>query len=89
MVRISYSKNYPYNEGNLREPRRNRVIVLEDLNFLFDESEIKEIKKMWNLNLSLQYMSEYLERDPDEIVLAIMHLAREDRITKRRGGLKG
>lgn len=89
LVRTSYSKNYPYNEGNMREPRRNRVIVLENLNFIFDESEIREIKKMWELDLSINYMSEYLERDSDEIVLAIMHLAREERITQRRGGLKG
>jgi hypothetical protein len=87
MARAKVVKNYPYNEANLREPRKNRVIVLENLNFIFDEYELKDIKKMWNLELSVSYMSEYLNRDSDEILLALIHLAREDRITRRKAGL--
>jgi hypothetical protein len=87
MARAKVIKNFPYNEGNLRKPRMNRVIILENLNFFFDESELNEIKKMWKSNLSVNYMSDYLERDPDEIILAIIHLAREDRISPRRGGI--
>lgn len=72
-----------------REPRRNRVIVLEDLNFFWDESELNEMAEIWRQGFSVYYISEYFERDPDEILLALMHLARQERIRRRKGGLFG
>lgn len=72
MARGKYTKKQPFNDGCLREARLNRVCCCEDLDFYFDESELKQIKKMWNMELSLDYMSQYLNgRDPDEIIIAI------------------
>lgn len=73
----------------LREARMNRVIVLEDLDFLWDRSELREIVQMWQKNFSLHYMAEYLEREPDEIFLALLHLSRNKRIEARKGGILG
>jgi hypothetical protein len=69
------------------EPRLNRVCVLEDLDFWWDEWELKDIKKMWKMELSINYMAEHFDRDPDEVILAIIHLAREEKIIRRKSGL--
>jgi hypothetical protein len=79
----------PNREGYLLNPRRNRVIVLEDMNFIWEQSDLREIKKMWKMNLSVKYMADYFDRDPDEILLALIHLAKDDRIKNRIYGLKG
>lgn len=74
---------------NLQEARRNRVIVLEDLNFLWDQVELKLVEKMWKEGESVGSIIEKADRDPDEILLALIHLAREDKIKHRKGGLFG
>lgn len=79
----------PIKSALLREPRRNRVIVLEDLNFIWDKKELLEMVEMWEQGKSVIAISNYFDRDPDEILLALMHLAKEDRITSREGGLFG
>lgn len=77
------------NEALFRDARLNRVCVLEDLNFYWDERELKEMKKMWKRNAGVERMAVHFDRDPDEVVLAIVHLARDDKITARKTGLKG
>jgi hypothetical protein len=72
-----------------RSPRKNRIVILEDINFIWDEPELKEVRKMWKKGVSVISMAEHFERDPDEVLLAIMHLARNDKITARKSGLKG
>ena len=69
--------------------RKKRVIVLEDLNFVWDAPELSELSVMWIDGVSVEEIAEHFDRDPDEVVLAIMHLAREDKITARKSGLKG
>ncbi|GKU81227.1 helix-turn-helix domain containing protein [Niallia sp. NCCP-28] len=64
--------------------RRNIVIVLEEVNFIWDRSELKEIVQMWKKGISLWEMGEYFGRDPDEVMLACIHLAKEKRIQYRR-----
>lgn len=66
-----------------------KVIVLDGLDFLWDSEELREVALMWKKGFSIYYMSEYLKRDPDEILLALMHLSRVGRITSRAGGLLG
>lgn len=73
----------------LIDARQNRVIVCEDMNFFWDEPELKDLKKMWDLTLSMEYMAEYFDRDPDEVLFALVHLARLDKIDRRKGGLLG
>lgn len=87
MARDTYSKDYPYNEGNFRDSRMNRIIVLENLNFIWDRSELIEIKRMWKKDVSMIAIAEHFKRDPDEVLLALIHLAREDKINRRKGGL--
>lgn len=63
-----------------REPRAKRVIVLEDLNFVWDESELDEIVSMVNKGTDLFQIGQHFKRDPDEVLLAFVHLARKDKI---------
>jgi hypothetical protein len=66
--------------------RKNRVLVCEGLDFWWDELELNVIVKMWKGGLSINQMADRFERDPDEVLLAIIHLAREDLIMTRTGG---
>jgi hypothetical protein len=74
---------------SLKKPRKNRVIVLEDLNFIWDELELQEIAQLWQEGVPVKKIAEFFERDPDEVLLALIHLAREEKIESRSGGLKG
>ena len=69
------------------EARQKRVCVLEDLNFYWEEKELNSIKKMWIQELSVYYMAAFFDRDPDEILLAIIHLAKGKVIEKRQSGI--
>ncbi|MBO0962368.1 hypothetical protein J1P26_21935 [Neobacillus sp. MM2021_6] len=69
--------------------RKKRVVILEDLDFVWDQPELNEIAQMWNRSLSVNYMAEHFNRDPDELLMAIIHLARNDKLVPRKYGLKG
>jgi len=79
----------PYFGGPLIEARKNRVVVLEELDFIWDEPDLKILVRQWNAGVSVEESAEYFGRDPDEILLAIIHLARNYKISRRKGGLKG
>lgn len=64
-------------------------LALEGLDFTFDEADLPEIKRMWEEGLSIWDMARAYERDPDEITVLIMSLAREGKIEPRPGGAKG
>lgn len=72
-----------------KDPRKNRVIVLEDLNFVWDEEELFDMKCKWDEGESIMQVSQYFDRDPDEVVIALIHLARKSKISGRKGGLFG
>jgi hypothetical protein len=67
--------------------RQHNIIILEHLDFLWDWSELRELCVIWERGLSSKYASNYFERPMAEIVLAVMHLARINKIKRRRGGL--
>jgi hypothetical protein len=69
--------------------RKNRIIVLEEMNFVWDKHQLNELSEMWADGESIEGIAEHFDRDPDEILLALIHIAREDKITARRTGLKG
>lgn len=76
-------------KNGLKNPRKNRVLVLEDLDFLWDRPELKEMVQLWEQNLSVSEISEHFERDGDEILVALIHLGREGKLKGRKGGLFG
>jgi ABC-type ATPase with predicted acetyltransferase domain len=70
-----------------RDARKNRVIVCEGLNFFWDEPELKQLAMMWKRCDGIEIIAKYFKRDPDEIIIALIHLARNDKINRRKGGL--
>jgi hypothetical protein len=44
---------------------------------------------MWTRGTSVDIIARHFERDPDEVLIALIHLAREDKIKARKSGLKG
>lgn len=79
----------PKNERTQKAPPRNRIIVLEELDFIWDEGDLTKVARMWRKGFSIQSIAEEFGRDPDEILLAIIHLAKSERIDARPGGLGG
>ncbi|MGM0903090.1 MAG: hypothetical protein ACQEXB_18575 [Bacillota bacterium] len=76
-------------ESYFAEARKCRVIVLEDLDFVWDEEELEDIAFCWQEGMSVRAIANRFKRDPDEILLALIHLAREERIKQREKGLMG
>lgn len=68
-------------EAYMQRKRRNLNLVLEELDFTWDEWELRELARMNDEGASIQEMNEVFEReDPDEVFLALFHLARQGRI---------
>lgn len=70
-------------------PKSRLVIILDDLDLSFYPWELKEIADMWGDGWSVKRMAKHYDKDPDEIVLALMHLARQRVIDRRPGGALG
>jgi hypothetical protein len=69
--------------------RRNIYIALEDLDFIWDESEIPDIERMWNAGFSVWDIANACERDADEVAILIMDRVRQGYIEPRKGGIFG
>jgi hypothetical protein len=54
------------------------VQLFNDLSIEFSGDMMKEIKKRYNEGYSFEEIGEYTKRDPDEIFLALFHIARQD-----------
>ena len=69
---------------------RNLRIVCEEMNFFWKASDLKKLAILWNEGMCPRKMAAYFDRDdPDEIILAIVQLAKDGLIDRREGGLFG
>ncbi|WP_156319875.1 hypothetical protein [Bacillus sp. FJAT-18017] len=59
------------------------------MDFVWDEPDLIYLAAIWRENQSVLNMAKHFKRDPDEIILALIHLAREKEIKRRPSGLKG
>lgn len=76
-------------ESYYPDARKCRVLVLEDLDFLWEEADLDEMASCWKRGMSVKSIAKRFKRDPDEILLALIHLARKDKIKQRESGLMG
>lgn len=65
------------------------VVVLEDLDFVWRESQVKEAAEMWKKGIPLDLIASNFGKEVDEAALLIMHLVRQRVIKKRKGGAFG
>jgi hypothetical protein len=73
------------NDGFI-SPRKKRIVILEDIDFVWDQCELNKIVQMWETDVPIIKMGERFDRYPDEVLMAIVHLARKDKLEFRNIG---
>ncbi|MCU4992373.1 helix-turn-helix domain-containing protein [Bacillus cereus] len=71
----------------MKKSRRNLYIALEELDLVFDESEVIRLRKMWNEDKNIIEIATELERHQLEIAALIMDQADKNKIKSRPMGL--
>lgn len=61
-----------YNKGYTRN---NLVVCLEDINFHWTKGKLIDLAELWKDGRSYREMAAFFKRDPDEVVIAFLHLA--------------
>lgn len=73
-------------EKNYFTTSRSKIyIALEDLDFIWDERDVYKVEALWKDGTSIWAIAEKMNRDPDEIAVLIMDLARKEKVSKGRG----
>jgi len=77
-------------DGTKYRPRVKLYIALEDADFSWYPQDVEKVRRLWAEGKSVYQISKAFDnRDPDEVTLLIMDLARRQRISKRPGGAIG
>ncbi|PFR72891.1 helix-turn-helix domain containing protein [Bacillus cereus] len=71
----------------MKKSRRNLYIALEELDLVFDESEVIRLKEMWNEDKGILEIAKELGRHQLEIAALIMDQADKNIIKSRPMGL--
>lgn len=75
--------------GDKCAPPEPLYIAMEDLDFTFYHFEIADVIEMWVDGRTLDEISRKMKRDPDEVAILLMDLARKKKIPKRQDGVFG
>nr|WP_163247873.1 MULTISPECIES: helix-turn-helix domain-containing protein [Bacillus cereus group] len=71
----------------MKKSRRNLYIALEELDLVFDESEVIRLQEMWKEDKGILEIAKELERHQLEIAALIMDQADKNKIKSRSMGL--
>jgi len=71
------------------EQRRAIYIALEELDFIWDQEDVKAFETMWDLGWDCGRIAAELGRDPDEVAILVIDRARAGKIERRPGGWFG
>ncbi len=71
----------------MKESRRNMYVALEDLDLVFDESEVIRLQEMWEEDKNIIEIAKELGRHQLEIAALIMDQADKNKIKTRPMGL--
>jgi hypothetical protein len=71
----------------MKKSRRNLYIALEELDLVFDESEVIRLQEMWKEDKEILEIAKELERHQLEIAALIMDQADKNKIKSRSMGL--
>lgn len=74
-------------KGHMTKSRRNRYIALEEMDFVWDEDDVLEFRKMWNDGAGFESIAKHFDRDIDECSLLLMDLRRKGKLKPRNRGL--
>lgn len=64
-------------------------IACEDINFVWRESEISKVEKLWREGYDIRVIAEIVKRDCDEVALLLFDRARQRKIYPRSTGIFG
>ena len=70
-------------------PKKELIIVLDDLDFSWLPAEVAKVKKLWDFGWHIADIAKTVKRNQDEVATLVMHLARKGEIQRRRGGVFG
>lgn len=65
--------------------RRNIVIVCEELDHVWDESDIDEFLRLWEEDYTVHQIASYFKRQPKEVALLLINTFTEQRLRKLIG----
>lgn len=65
--------------------RKNRVIVCEELNHIWDQSEIDEFLRLWEEGYTVHQIASYFKRQPKEVALLLINTFSEYRLRRLIG----
>ncbi|PEF94018.1 helix-turn-helix domain containing protein [Bacillus cereus] len=71
----------------MKKSRRNLYIALEELDLVFDESEVIQLREMWDEDKGILEIAKELGRHQLEIAALIMDQADKNKIKSRPMGL--
>lgn len=77
------------NDGHKYRPNARLYIALVNLDFSWYPWEVEKVRELWAQGKSIPRIAKIMDRDPDEVTLLIMSLARERKISQRPGGATG
>jgi len=65
----------------MTKSRQNLVVILEDLDFIWDEKDLIRLREMYADGANIWQMNEVFQRENElEILLALIHLWKKGRI---------
>lgn len=70
-------------------PGDRLYIALQELDFSWYPWEVDKVRELWGQGKSIHRIGKIMDRDPDEVVLLIMSLARDNKVSQRPGGVLG
>jgi hypothetical protein len=86
---IEGSAIYGIEKSYLKAERLYTYIALEEINFLWSLSEVLEFDQLWNDGYSIEYMADYFNRKPIEVLLLALDRAEKGKIKERKNGIWG
>lgn len=81
--------SYGRNDCLKYRPKTRLYIALESLDFSWYPWEVEKVRELWAQGKSIMRIGKIMDRDPDEVTLLVMSLARERKISRRPGGAIG
>lgn len=73
----------------MTKKREQVYIALEDIDFIWDEKEVKKFILMWNSDFPVEKIAKKLNRPIDDVAMLVYDQALKSKIEPRDGGLMG
>lgn len=67
---------------DIGKSRRNIIIVCEELDYNWDEDDLKVVADMCKYTYTVGEIAKHFVRDPDEVLFACVHLARQGKVER-------